>query len=49
MYFRILQSLPTKHSSTYAVAKLKHNDVKNRFENIFPCELSTFRSMQDAV
>ncbi len=33
-----MQALSTKHTSSYAVAKEKLNDVKNRFENIFPCK-----------
>lgn len=34
-----LQTLSKEHTSTYTIAKLPQNDVKNRFENIFPCEL----------
>lgn len=32
------KSLSTKHTSSYAVSKQKHNENKNRFENIFPCK-----------
>lgn len=32
--------LPTKHTSEYLAAKQKHNENKNRFENIFPYDFS---------